>query len=254
MTRLHTPLALAAASLLLVGPASADDAKARRKIEERLAKAGLDSSADIKVTVDGGTARLEGAVMDYEASYRAEKAARKEAKQVLNRLAVGGEPRPDADIRRDVEKAILGYPYYGVFDSLEVGVEGGVVALRGSVYRPWRKDDLESRIAEVPGIRAMESEVRVQGVSFFDEDLRRQLARRIYGNENFIQYANWPDPPIRIVVENGKVTLTGIVRSKVEQVMLGHIARGTLAFGVDNKVLVEGDRPVEPGAKTGTRS
>ena len=131
MTRLHIPLAVAAASFLLVGTAGADDAKARRKIEERLAKAGLDSSADIKVTVDGGTARLEGAVMGYEASYKAEKAARKEAKQVENRLVVGGEPRPDADIRRDVEKAILGYPYYGVFDSLEVGVEDGVVALRG---------------------------------------------------------------------------------------------------------------------------
>ena len=55
-------------------------------------------------------------------------------------------------------------------------------------------------------------------------------------------------------MENGKVTLTGIVRSNVEQVMLGHIARGTLAFGVDNKVQVEGDRPAEPGAKTGTQS
>ena len=254
MTRLHIPLALAVASILLAGTANADDAKTRRKIEERLAKAGLDSSADIKVTVEGGTARLEGVVMDYEASYKAQKAARKEAKQVVNQLVVGAEPRPDADIRRDVEKAILGYPYYGVFDSLEVGVQDGVVALRGSVYHSGRKDDLEARIAEVPGIRAMDSEVRVQGVSGFDEDLRRQLVRRIYGSESFVQYANWPNPPIRIVVENGRVTLTGFVRSNVEQVMLGHIARGTLAFGVDNRVQVEGDLRPEPGAKTGTQS
>jgi osmotically-inducible protein OsmY len=248
------PLALAAASVLLAGPAgAADDAKTQRKIEERLAKAGLDSSADIKVTVRDGVARLEGAVLEYEASYKAEKSARKEAKSVENRLAVGAEPRPDADIRRDIEEAIVRYPYYGVFDSVEVGVQDGAVALGGSVYQPWRKDDLEARVARVPGIRSMSSEIRVQGVSGFDESLRRQLARRIYGNDNFVQYANWPNPPIRIVVENGKVTLTGYVRSNVEQVMVGHIARGTLAFGVDNRVEVDGARP-EEGAKTTTKS
>ncbi|HEY6547206.1 MAG TPA: BON domain-containing protein [Vicinamibacteria bacterium] len=253
MKRLHIPLVLAAASFLLAVDAGADDAKTKRKIEERLAKAGLDSSADIQVTVAQGVARLDGAVVDYEASFRAGKAALKEAKTVENRLVVGAEPRPDADIRKDVEEAILRYPYYGVFDSVEIGVKDGVVALSGSVYQPWRKSDLEARIAEVDGIRALESELRVQSVSGFDESLRRQLVRRIYGSENFVQYANWPHPPIRIVVENGKITLTGYVRSNVEQVMLGHIARGTLAFGVDNRVEVEGTRP-EEGAKTPTKS
>jgi osmotically-inducible protein OsmY len=253
MTRFHISLALAAASLLLAGPARADDAKIQRKIEERLAKARLDSSADIKVTVTDGAARLDGAVMSYEAAYKAEKAARREAKAVENRLAVGVEDRPDADIRKDIEKAILRYPYYGVFDSIEVGVQGGVVALRGSVYQPWRKDDLEMSIAKVSGIKALDSEIRVQGIGGFDESLRRQLVRQIYGSQNFIQYANWPNPPIRIIVENGKVTLTGYVRSQVEQTLLTHIARQTLAFGVDNQVQVEG-RPVEEPKKQVTES
>jgi hyperosmotically inducible protein len=254
MTRSHIAWSLAAASLVLAGPLRGDDTKAQRKIEERLAKAGLDSSADVKVTVKDGTARLEGVVVGYEASYKAEKAARKEAKQVENRLTVGAEPRSDADVRKDVEKAILRYPYYGVFDSLEVGVQDGVVALRGSVSRPWRKDDLEARIARVPGIKHMASEVRVQGVSQFDERLRFQLYRQIYGSENFIQYSNWANPPIRIIVENGKITLTGYVRSNVEQVMLGHIARSTLAFDVKNEVQVEGARPVEKSKKAEAQS
>ena len=113
--------------------------------------------------------------------------------------------------------------------------------------------DLEARVAEVPGIKAMASEIRVQGVSFNDERLRRQLFRNIYGNENFVQYSNWPNPPIRIVVEDGKVTLTGYVRSQVEQVMLTHIARSTLAFGVDNKVQVEG-APSKEDQKPATQS
>ena len=251
--RYGIPLALAAASLLLAGPARADDARVRRRIEERLARAGLDSKAEIQVTVADGVARLDGAVLSYEASFKAEKAARKEAKEVDNRLAVGAEPRSDADIHRDVEKAILGYAYYGVFDSLDLGVQDGVVTLRGSVYQPWRKSDLEARVASVPGLKAMESDVRVQSLSFHDERLRRQLVRLIYGSENFMQYANWPNPPIRIIVEDGKVTLTGYVRSNVEQVMLGHIARGTLAFGVDNQVQVEGARPKED-RRPGTQS
>jgi len=243
--RFHNALATSAALLLLAGSAGADDAKVQRKIEERLAKSGLDSSADIKVTVKDGHARLDGAVIGYEASYRAERAARKEAADVDNRLAVGAEPRSDAELRQDVERAILGYPYYGVFDSVELGVKDGVVALRGSVVQPWRKDEIEARVASVPGIQAMDSDIRVQGVSFNDERLRRQLYRNIYGSENFVQYSNWAHPPIRIVVEDGKVTLTGTVRSQVEQVMLTHIARSTLAFGVDNKVQVEGARPKE---------
>lgn len=251
--RFQIALATSAALLLAMGTAGADDAKVQRKIEERLAKAGLDSSADVKVTVQDGKARLEGAVMGYEASYRAERAARKEATEVDNRLAVGAEPRSDAELRHDVERAILGYPYYGVFDSVELGVKDGVVALRGSVLLPWRKDEIEARVASVPGIRAMDSDIRVQGVSFNDERLRRQLYRNIYGNENFVQYSNWAHPPIRIVVEDGKITLTGTVRSQVEQVMLTHIARSTLAFGVDNKVQVEG-APSKEDQKPATQS
>ena len=248
--RFQIALGTSAALLLLTGLAGADDAKIQRKIEQRLAKSGLDSSADVKVTVKDGAARLEGAVMGYEASYKAERAARREATAVDNRLAVGALSRPDAELRKDVETAILRYPYYGVFDSIEVGVQDGVVALRGSVLQPWRKDDLEARVAEVAGIKAMDSEIRVQGVSFNDERLRRQLLREIYGNENFVQYSNWPNPPIRIVVDNGRVTLTGYVRSSVEQVMLGHIARSTLAFGVENKVQVEGATPVDKKPET----
>ena len=42
--RFKVPFALCAAGLLLAGPVHADDAKIQRKIEERLAKTGLDSS------------------------------------------------------------------------------------------------------------------------------------------------------------------------------------------------------------------
>jgi len=93
------------------------------------------------------------------------------------------------------------------------------------------------------------NEIRVQPLSPFDDRLRRELLRRIYGDERFERYASWAHPPIHIIVDRGRVTLTGIVGSAVEQQLLGHIARGTLAFAVDNQVKLESELRAEPARK-----
>ena len=54
---------------------------------------------------------------------------------------------------------------------------------------------------------------------------------------------------MRVYVNRGKVTLAGTVGSAVEQTAAGLIARGTLAFGVDNQVKVEGDAAREEDRK-----
>ena len=149
--------------------------------------------------------------------------------------------RPDGAILKDVEKAILGYPYYTVFDSVSVGVQEGLVSMQGSVKEPYRKDDIEGRVAKIPGIRSVESEIRVQPLSFGDDRLRLELLRKIYGNGAFIHFASWANPPVRIVVENGHVTLTGYVNGQVDRQMIGAIARGTLAFSVDNQLKLDSE-------------
>ncbi len=158
--------------------------------------------------------------------------------------------RKDSEIRKDVADQVLRYAYYTVFDSIEAGVENGVVLLRGSVNQPWRKGDIEKRVAKVPGVKGVTSEIRVQPLSPFDDRLRRELVHRIYGDERFVQYASWAHPPIRIIVDRGRVTLTGVVGSAVEQQLVGHIARGTLAFAVDNQVKLESDLRAEPVRKS----
>jgi len=241
-------LALAAVSLIVgAGTARADDAGIQREIEERLARAKVDQAADVRVTVVDGAVTLDGVASRMDVSLAAERAARKESKSVVNRLKVVPEvERTDSEIREDVVDQVLRYSWYTVFDSIEAGVEDGVVLLRGSVNQPYRKTDIENRVARVAGVKGLKSEIRVQGVSGFDDRLRRELVRRIYGDERFVRYAGWANPPIRIVVDRGKVTLTGYVGSPVEQQLLGHIARQTLAFGVDNRVKLESDRAAEP--------
>ncbi len=257
MTKFHRAMHMralpaVAALFLAAAPAWADDARIRERVEARLQQAGLDRSGEIHVEVQDGAVTLDGGVLTLDALRRAEKAAGKESKQVLNRLEVVPEPRPDADVREAVRGAILRYSWYTVFDNVELGVENGVVLLRGSVRQPYRKQDIEDRVAQVEGVREIVNEIRVQPVSLFDDRLRRQLYASIYGNERFVQYAIQAIPPIRIIVENGRVTLSGYVTSRVDQALLGSIARSTSAFAVDNQIKVDGDSPEEP-AKNQTR-
>ena len=161
-------------------------------------------------------------------------------------------PRAAADIQSDVVDAVLGYVHYGVFDSVGVGVDNGVVTLTGSVLQPWHKDDLQKRVAKLEGVREVKNQIRVQPVSIFDDRLRVQLYRQIYGAGMFQRYASFANPPIHIIVENGNITLTGLVNSQVEKAVLGSIARGTLAFRVDNQVQIESELNKEPAKKPAT--
>jgi osmotically-inducible protein OsmY len=226
-------------------PARADDLSVRKHVERRLEKAGLVQEGDIQVSVSGGAVTLEGAVTTVDAQRRAESLARKESKTVVNRLEVLPAARSEAQIRKSVTSAILSYPRYTIFDALDFDVVDGAVILRGSVQQPYRRDDIENRVAKLAGVRQVRNEIRVQPVSVYDEQLRRQLARLIYGSDLFSRFAQWPNPPVHILVERGNVTLVGAVSSRVEQAALGHIARQTLAFGVDNQVQIESEQQAD---------
>ena len=162
--------------------------------------------------------------------------------------AVPAAPAPiaDVDLQAEVVDSVLDYVHYGVFDSVGVGVENGVVTLTGSVLQPWRKDDIQKRVARLEGVREVKNQIRVQPVSSFDDRLRVQLYRRIYGQGMFERFASMPNPPIHIVVENGSITLTGLVNSRVEKAVLESIARGSMAFKVDNQVQIESEIGKEP--------
>jgi len=237
----------AAAALLFAAalPALADDAGLAGRIERRLDKAGVTAQGDIRVTAQGDRAVLDGAVLTVRAQREAEKAARKETKNVENRLRVVPErDRSDTQLLAAVRDAILRSPNYGVFDSVGASVENGVLSLDGSVRRGYTRNDIVDRVSRVEGLRGLRDAIAIQGVSTFDDQLRRQLYFQIYG-ERFTHFANPANPPVRIVVDRGRVTLTGSVPSNVDRVMIGHIARNTSAFKVDNRIEVDSERDKE---------
>ena len=237
--------ALMAATLLLVSSgAAANDETIRTRIEERLRKANLTAQADVGVTVESGRVVLTGVATQLHAAREAERLAGKEAKAVESRIRVEPEARTDAQIAQEVRDAVLGYVHYTVFDSVDARVQDGAVWLGGSVRQPYRRDDLVTRVAKIAGVRAIQNEIQVQSQSSLDEDLRQHLYRSIYGGA-LSNRGSVVNPPVHIVVDRGRVTLTGYVNSRVEKTLVGSLARQTLAFAVDNRLQVEGEEDAE---------
>jgi hyperosmotically inducible protein len=239
---------MAAVAVLLAGaPAvAADDAEIQRDIEVRFEKKNVAQDAAVEVAVSNGEVTLTGVADHLPASRLAEKLARKESKVVHNRIRVVlKEPVTDAEIAEGIRRAIQRYPRYEIFDYVEFGVKDGNALLQGSVVFPWKKTEIEGRVAEVVGIKAIENRISVQSYSQFDSDLRQSLARRIYGDPRLVQYGARSHPPIHILVDRGHVTLAGWVNSPVEKAVIGNIALGSLSFGVTNQLNVDTDVPAE---------
>ena len=66
-----------------------------------------------------------------------------------------------------------------------------------------------------------------------------RLTRAPYGSPTLQRYAMDPQKPIRIVVDNGKVTLLGVVDSDMDKQIAGVQANSVPGvFSVDNQLLV----------------
>jgi osmotically-inducible protein OsmY len=241
--RRRTTAALVCLSALLSTPAfAASDAELQRRIEARLTKAGFEQRADIQVGVESGVARLTGITLTYADLREAERQARKDVKSVVNLLRVVPEvPRSDKAIRTDAQRAVLRWERYGPFDAVGIEVEEGVVRLSGWVETPSKRDEIEERLARIDAIRDVHNDLRVQGFSQGDVALRLEIHGKIYADPLFVRWAGLPDPPVRVFVERGRATLAGTVGSDMERTVAGMLARGTLAFAVNNQVKVEED-------------
>ena len=140
--------------------------------------------------------------------------------------ALPAQSLDDDNIAAMVIRSINTYPRFTIFDDLNVSVEGGAVTLRGKVTMPFKRDDVVRRVGRLDGVRSVKDDIDVLPVSTYDDDLRRKIARAIYGNSAFWQYAAMANPPLHIIVENGRVTLTGVVGSEVDRALARSLATG----------------------------
>ena len=151
--------------------------------------------------------------------------------------AASGQDR----ITREVRHELVMLPYYGVFDNLAYRVDGGTVTLLGQVTRPTLKSDAGNVVKGIEGVTKVENQIQVLPASPMDDRVRVATYRAIFGKPGLDRYAMQAVPPIHIIVDNGKVTLEGVVASDADKNQAGIYANGVPGvFSVSNNLRVEG--------------
>jgi hyperosmotically inducible protein len=158
--------------------------------------------------------------------------------QVANRAAM---PAGGDRITREVHHELVMLPYYGVFDNLAYRVDGNRVTLLGQVTRPTLKSDAGNVVKRIEGVESVDNQIQVLPLSPMDDRIRLAEYRAIYGHPGLDRYAMQAVPPIHIIVDNGKVTLEGVVANQGDK-DLANIRANTVSgvFSVTNNLRVEG--------------
>jgi hyperosmotically inducible periplasmic protein len=163
------------------------------------------------------------------------------AKASTAREAAGLSPKAAKSLEQRVRSALLKLPYYGVFDHLAFQLNGDQVRLAGEVSRPVLKADAERAVQGVEGVASVTSDIKVLPLSLEDNRIRLATYRAIYGQPTLARYGLNPHPPIRIIVENGHVTLKGVVSSDMDRT-IAHMQANSVpgVFSVTNNLQLGG--------------
>ena len=130
-------------------------------------------------------------------------------------------------------------PYVNVFDYLSFTVDDNTVTLTGDVTNPVIKSEAANVVKKIEGVEHVNNQIQVLPLSPMDDGLRFRLFRTIYGYPSLERYGIGVNKSIRIIVENGHVTLMGIVDNQADKNVAGIRASGVPGiFSVDNQLKV----------------
>jgi hyperosmotically inducible protein len=214
------------------------DAQTTAGIQSRIYRAHVYKHGDVQVTYANGVATLTGTVDNLGSKLDAEKAAQKVpgVTRVVDNIQVHAKGVTEQQILQQARHEIVMYPYYGIFDNVELQALGDKLTVSGQVTQPFKKTDIGRMLTRVKGVAAVQNNLEVLPNSMFDDRLRLAVARAIYSDPFFIYYADQALPPIHIIVKNGKVTLDGVVASSLDRTK-AYLAANSVPFSfsvVDN--------------------
>jgi hyperosmotically inducible periplasmic protein len=199
---------------------------------------------NVNATVEDGIVTLTGTVDLYQRKLDAAKVARKIAKVegVRNLITVASPEVADAQLEQKLATRLryVRQGYDSTFDFFAISVNGGVVTVDGQDRTGLGRDEAMADIANMPGVKDVIDNVTIAPVSVMDDGLRLRALQAIYRDPVLSKYAIDPARPIRIIVENGHVTLYGSVDNRGDKEIAGIRASGLPgAFSVENKLVVD---------------
>ncbi|SRR5579864_3855574 len=152
-------------------------------------------------------------------------------------------PENEAQLAQKVRHALVMLPYYSIFDDIAFRMDGGVVTLEGACppEPPWDiKKDAENVVKRIPGVTQVINNIRELPLSPLDWQIRRAVAKAIYGDSEIgTRYGYQALPSIHIIVENGHVTLEGVVDNQFDDTLIRTRANGVPnVFSVDDKLII----------------
>ena len=219
------------------------DPAVQTAVTEKLAK--NEKFQNVKSTVEDGIVTLTGTVDLYQDKLDAAKTAKKikNAQGVRNLITVAGPAVTDAQLTEQLSRKLY-YDRVGWYDSafnyFTLNVKDGVVTLGGQTYNDVGRDSAIALVQRTEGVKDVVSEVKVSPVSMFDDRIRRSAVRAIYGASALNKYAIDPARPIRIIVDNGHISLYGTVINEMDKEIAGIRANQVFgAFSVQNNLQIE---------------
>jgi hyperosmotically inducible protein len=246
------------ALLLLAMPAAAKsgnsgDTALQQKVQQEVSK--KKQWKNVQATVSDGVVRLTGSTRTYADKVKAERkvAHIDGVRSVANQIVVDAGAASDEQLFQAIadklrydrvdEGRIMGVNRNltagNTFNSFNVDVRKGVVTISGNARTEADASSAIAAVENTPGVKDVIDNIEVAPASIMDDQSRVRVARAIYGDPVLSKYAMDPQKPIRIIVENGHVTLEGMVLNEMDKNVAGIRAREVSGvFDVKNNLVV----------------
>jgi hyperosmotically inducible periplasmic protein len=260
-------LAPALMAALLALPAAAkdkkggsSDAQIQQDMQKELGK--RKQWKDVTAAVDDGVVTLGGSTPTYSEKTKVERKAEHVSgvRSVVNQVQVSAGNVSDEELFQTLadklrydrvdQGIIMGVAGRGnttagnMFNNFTIDVKNGVVTIGGNARTPVDAASAVAIVENTAGVRDVIDNIEVAPASGMDDQLRLRIARAIYGDPVLQKYAMDPQSPIRIIVQNGHVTLDGLVLNEMDKNIAFTRAREVSgAFEVKNNIMVANQQP-----------
>lgn len=154
----------------------------------------------------------------------------------VNAQSSSTDTRP---LSTQIEKKLVNMPYYEVFDYISFDIQGDTVVLSGKVLNGPNKSLAENIVKDLPGVNKVVNNIEILSGSGLDREIRRSLLQKL-SSTGMSRYVASKNPPVRLIVDGGRISLEGYVASRSDSDLMNVLANGVPgAFGVTNNLKID---------------